>query len=98
MTTQGDHYLFSISNQGKNNKIEKKSWWGSRILQLYYCKEKRVRFTFPSLCSLAPVNDDGYGEGEDEDAAEGAEAADQLAREGGRGELAIAGSEERAYK
>ena len=42
---------------------------------------------------LIPVNDDGYGEGEDEDAAEGAEAADQLARERGGGELPIAGGE-----
>ena len=42
---------------------------------------------------LIPVNDDGYGEGEDEDAAEGAEAADQLAGEGGGGELPIAGGE-----
>ena len=40
---------------------------------------------------LIPVDDDWYGEGEDEDAAEGAEAADELAGEGGRGKLAIAG-------
>ena len=38
-----------------------------------------------------PVNNDWYWEGEDEDAAESAQAADQLAREGGRGELPVAG-------
>ena len=42
---------------------------------------------------LMPVNDDGYGEGEDEDAAESAQAADQLAGEGGRGELPVAGEQ-----
>ena len=40
-----------------------------------------------------PVNNDWYGEGEDEDAAESAQAADQLAREGGRGELPVAGEQ-----
>ena len=40
-----------------------------------------------------PVNNDWYGQGEDEDAAERAQAADQLAGEGGRGELPVAGEE-----
>ena len=39
------------------------------------------------------VDHDGDGEGEDEDAAESAEAADELAREGGGGELAVTGGE-----
>ena len=40
-----------------------------------------------------PVNNDWYGEGEDEDAAESAQAADQLAGERGRGELPVAGEQ-----
>ena len=39
------------------------------------------------------VDNNGNGQGEDEDAAESAQAADQLAREGGRGELPVAGEQ-----
>ena len=40
------------------------------------------------------VDHDGDGEGQDEDAAEGTEAAYQLAREGGGGQLPVAENED----